>query len=63
MNQPIFHLGPEQPSPEQRLLLLDLVLNGEKHALTPKGEQAGVEFVAKFRFGPYFLWPQGIIPN
>ena len=30
---------------------------GDKYALTPKGELAGVEFVAKSRFGPYFLWP------
>lgn len=37
-----------------------LTLNGDKHALTPKGEQAGVEFVAKSRFGPYFLWPQSL---
>ena len=35
-----------------------LSLAGEKHALTPKGETAGVEFVAKGRFNPYFLWPQ-----
>ena len=35
-----------------------LVLNGNKHVLTPKGGTAGVEFVAKGRFGPYFLWPQ-----
>jgi phosphatidylserine/phosphatidylglycerophosphate/cardiolipin synthase-like enzyme len=39
-----------------------LALNADKHALTPKGEQAGVEFVAKSRFGPYFLWPQGFNP-
>ena len=39
-----------------------LVLNGDKHALTPKGEKAGVEFVAKSRFGPYFLWPQEFHP-
>jgi len=39
---------------EQGFLLFD----GEKHTVTPKGEQAGVEFVAKSRFGPYFLWPQ-----
>ena len=26
--------------------------------LSPKGEKVGVEFVAKSRFGPYFLWPQ-----
>ncbi|MDO8386015.1 MAG: phospholipase D family protein [Polaromonas sp.] len=35
-----------------------LVLVGDKHGLTPKGESAGVEFIAKGRFGPYFLWPQ-----
>jgi phosphatidylserine/phosphatidylglycerophosphate/cardiolipin synthase-like enzyme len=34
-----------------------LALNGDKHVVTPKGEAAGVEFVAKGRFGPYFLWP------
>ena len=39
-----------------------LTLNGEKHVLTQKGEQAGVEFVAKGRFGPYFLWPQDFHP-
>ena len=39
-----------------------LVLNGDKHAVTPKGEKAGVEFVAKSRFGPYFLWPQEFHP-
>jgi len=33
-----------------------LLLQGDKHVVTPKGEQAGVEFVAKGRFGPYFLW-------
>ena len=31
--------------------------------LTAKGEQAGVEFVAKSRFGPYFLWPQDLALN
>jgi len=40
-----------------------LVLNGDKHALTPMGEKAGVEFVAKSRFGPYFLWPHSFNPN
>ena len=35
-----------------------LTAEGDKHILTPKGERAGVEFVAKSRFGPYFLWPQ-----
>ena len=37
-----------------------LAQQGDKHALTAKGEQAGVEFVAKSRFGPYFLWPQDL---
>ena len=37
-----------------------LTQQGDKHALTAKGEQAGVEFVAKSRFGPYFLWPQDL---
>lgn len=35
-----------------------LALEGDRHVLTPKGQQAGVEFVAKSRFGPYFLWPE-----
>ena len=38
-----------------------LMQQGDKHALTPKGEQAGVEFVAKSRFGPYFLWPPALV--
>ena len=38
-----------------------LLLNHDKHALTPKGETSGVEFVAKSRFGPYFLWPQDFV--
>ena len=32
-------------------------LGDSKHALTAKGEQCGIEYVAKSRFGPYFLWP------
>ena len=40
-----------------------LTQQGDKHALTAKGEQAGVEFVAKSRFGPYFLWPQDLALN
>ena len=35
----------------------------DKHTLLPKGEQAGVEFVAKSRFGPYFLWPNTFNPS
>lgn len=34
--------------------------HGEQHALTAKGQQEGVEFVAKSRFGPYFLWPDDL---
>lgn len=35
-----------------------LAVEGERHVLTSKGEAAGVEFIAKSRFGPYFLWPE-----
>ena len=37
-----------------------LELRDGKHALTPKGTAAGVEHVVKSRFGPYFLWPEGV---
>jgi len=33
---------------------------GEQHLLTSKGQQFGVEFIAKSRFGPYFLWPESL---
>ena len=39
---------------EQGYLLCD----GDKYFLSPKGETVGVEFVAKSRYSPYFLWPQ-----
>ena len=39
-----------------------LTTDGDKHSLTPKGEKAGIEFIAKSRFGPYFLWPQDFKP-
>lgn len=35
-----------------------LSLIGDKHVLSAKGAAAGIEFVPKGRFGPYFLWPQ-----
>ncbi|MEO5658508.1 MAG: DNA repair protein, partial [Polaromonas sp.] len=35
-----------------------LVLDGDRHFLSAQGEKVGIEFVAKSRFGPYFLWPQ-----
>jgi phosphatidylserine/phosphatidylglycerophosphate/cardiolipin synthase-like enzyme len=38
-----------------------LALNGDNHALTTRGEKAGIELVAKSRFGPYFLWPQNFV--
>ena len=39
-----------------------LVVEDGKHRLTPKATEAGCEFVAKSRFGPYFLWPEGCRP-
>ena len=34
-----------------------LTPEGDRYHLTPAAKQAGIEFVAKSRFGPYFLWP------
>lgn len=33
-----------------------------KHQLTAKGSDSGCEFVARSRFGPYFLWPENLRP-
>jgi phosphatidylserine/phosphatidylglycerophosphate/cardiolipin synthase-like enzyme len=33
----------------------------EQYILTSKGREVGVEFIAKSRFGPYFLWPEDLI--
>ena len=37
--------------------------DGDKHSLSPEGEKVGIEFIAKGRFGPYFLWPQDFKPT
>lgn len=37
-----------------------LTAEGDRHYLTPAAKQAGIEFVAKSRFGPYFLWPENV---
>ena len=34
-----------------------LTVESDRHYLTTMAKQAGIEFVAKSRFGPYFLWP------
>lgn len=34
-----------------------LTVEEDRHYLTPAAKQAGIEFVAKSRFGAYFLWP------
>jgi phosphatidylserine/phosphatidylglycerophosphate/cardiolipin synthase-like enzyme len=34
---------------------------GDQYALKPKGEEAGVEFIPKSRFGAYFLWPEDLV--
>ncbi|MEP7248112.1 MAG: phospholipase D family protein [Gammaproteobacteria bacterium] len=39
-----------------------LVIEEGKHRLTPKATEAGCEFIAKSRFGPYFLWPEDCRP-
>jgi phosphatidylserine/phosphatidylglycerophosphate/cardiolipin synthase-like enzyme len=37
-----------------------LAMEGDRHSVTQKGQSAGIEFVAKSRFGPYFLWPEDL---
>lgn len=37
-----------------------LALDGDRHIVTAKGTQAGLELVSKSRFGPYILWPEDI---
>lgn len=40
-----------------------LTADNGRHYLTPAAKQAGVEFVAKSKFGPYFLWPDDFVFN
>lgn len=35
-----------------------IVVSEGRHQLTNQGVDAGGEFIAKSRFGPYFLWPE-----
>jgi phosphatidylserine/phosphatidylglycerophosphate/cardiolipin synthase-like enzyme len=37
-----------------------LVSEGDKHVLSKQGEGVGGEFIAKSRFGAYFLWPDDL---
>ena len=39
-----------------------LTLADGKHQLTAKGSDSGCEFIARSRFGPYFLWPENLRP-
>jgi phosphatidylserine/phosphatidylglycerophosphate/cardiolipin synthase-like enzyme len=45
---------------EQAINAKYLEMRDGKHVLSKKGEEAGVEFIAKSRFGPYFLWPENV---
>ncbi len=45
---------------ERAVALGFIEAKGEQHALLAKGEQVGVEYIAKSRFGPYFLWPEDL---
>lgn len=38
-----------------------LVMNGDKHNLSKKGESLGVEHITKSRFGAHFLWPEDLV--
>ena len=48
---------------EQAVVFGYIEMRDGKHALMAKGEQAGIEFIAKSRFGPYFLWPEDFRPS
>lgn len=37
-----------------------LEVRDEKHYITAKGKEAGGEFRMSPKFGPYFLWPEGL---
>lgn len=39
-----------------------LIVESGAHRLTAKGSDAGCEFIARSRFGPYFLWPETLRP-
>lgn len=47
------------PTPIERAVTSGDVeaLGDNKYGPTAKGEKAGIEYIAKSRFGPYFLWP------
>lgn len=38
-----------------------LTAENGRHYLTPAAKQAGIEFVAKSKFGSYFLWPEDFL--
>lgn len=40
-----------------------LIVEDGKHRLTKTGEAAGGNFIAKARFGSYFLWSESIFPE
>jgi hypothetical protein len=40
-----------------------LIVEDGNHRLTAKGAESGCEFVARSRFGPYFLWPVNLHPG
>ena len=40
-----------------------LIVEDGNHRLTAKGTESGCEFVARSRFGPYFLWPATLDPG
>jgi phosphatidylserine/phosphatidylglycerophosphate/cardiolipin synthase-like enzyme len=48
---------------EKALASGHLELHDGKHSLSVKGECAGIEFISKSRFGPYFLWPEDFHPD
>lgn len=58
-------LGLKSPEIYERAVTAGYIASlGEgKHKLLQKGELAGIDYIAKSRFGPYFLWPEDLLLN
>ena len=56
-------MGMKTPEFIEKLTTAGLLeLREGKHYLTPKGKDAGGEFRMSQKFGPYFVWPEGLKP-
>lgn len=58
-------LGLKSPEIYERAVTAGYIalLGDGKHKLLQKGELAGIHYIARSRFGPYFLWPEDLLLN